>query len=62
MLLAYPATHLVIEMLFRVSERDPLVLGASLTLLMLIAGLASYVAARSGIERGSGDRPSRGVT
>ena len=57
MLLAYPATHLLIEMLFGVSERDPLVLGGS----MLIAGLASYVA-RSGIERGSGDRPSRGVT
>ena len=62
MLLAYPATHLLIEMLFGVSERDPLVLGGSMAVLMLIAGLASYVPARSGIERGSGDRPSRGVT
>ena len=42
MLLAYPATHLLIEMLFGVSERDPLVLGGSMTVLMLIAGLASY--------------------
>ena len=43
MLLAYPATHLLIEMLFGVSERDPLVLGGSMAVLMLIAGLASYV-------------------
>ena len=48
MLLAYPATHLLIEMLFGVSERDPLVLDGSMTVLMLIAGLASCGAARSG--------------
>lgn len=39
MLLAYPATHLLIEMLFGVSGRDPLVLGGSMAVLMLIAGL-----------------------
>ena len=43
MLLAYPATHLLIEMLFGVSQRDPLVLGGSMAVLMLIAGLASYI-------------------
>jgi hypothetical protein len=33
MLLPYPATHLLIEMLFGVSERDPRVLGGSMTVL-----------------------------
>jgi len=46
MLLAYPATHLLIEMLFGVSQRDPLVLSGSMAALMLVAGFACYVPAR----------------
>ena len=46
MLLAYPATHLLIEMLFGVSQRDPLVLSGSMAALMLVAGLACYLPAR----------------
>jgi len=46
MLLAYPATHLLIEMLFGVSQRDPLVLSWSMAALMLVAGFACYVPAR----------------
>ena len=45
-LLAYPATHPLVEMLFGVSQRDPLVLSGSMAALMLVAGFACYVPAR----------------
>ena len=38
MLLAYPATHPLVGMLFGVSQRDPLVVGGSMAVLMLVAG------------------------
>jgi len=46
MLLAYPATHPLITTLFGVSRSDPLVLGGSMTVLILVAGFACYVPAR----------------
>jgi putative ABC transport system permease protein len=46
MLLAYPATHPLIAMLFGVSRSDPLVLAGSVIVLILVAGLACYVPAR----------------
>jgi ABC-type antimicrobial peptide transport system permease subunit len=45
MLLAYPATHSLIGVLFGVSLGDPLVLGGSMVALMLVVGLACYVPA-----------------
>ena len=45
MLLAYPATHSLIGVLFGVSLGDPLVLGGSMVALMLVAGFACYVPA-----------------
>ena len=45
MLLAYPATHPLIGMLFGVSLSDPLVLGGSMAALILVAGFACYVPA-----------------
>jgi predicted permease len=46
MLLANPAMHSLIGMLFGVSPSDPLVLGGSMAALMLVAGVACYVPAR----------------
>ncbi len=45
MLLAYPATHSLVGMLFGVSLRDPLVVGGSMAVLMVVAGFACYVPA-----------------
>jgi len=45
MLLAYPATHSLVEMLFDVSLSDPLVFGGSLAVLIVVAGFACYVPA-----------------
>ena len=45
MLLAYPATHPLIGMLFGVSLTDPMVLGGSMAALILVAGFACYVPA-----------------
>jgi predicted permease len=45
MLVAYPATHSLVGVLFGVSLRDPLVLAASMATLMLVAGCACYVPA-----------------
>ena len=45
MLVAYPATHSLVGVLFGVSLSDPLVLGASMATLILVAGCACYVPA-----------------
>ena len=45
MLLAYPATHSLVGMLFGVSLRDPLVFGGSMAVLIVVAGFACYVPA-----------------
>ena len=45
MLLAYPATHSLVGMLFGVSLRDPLVFGGSMAVLIMVAGFACYVPA-----------------
>jgi ABC-type antimicrobial peptide transport system permease subunit len=45
MLLAYPATHSLVGMLFGVSRRDPLVFGGSMAVLIVVAGFACFIPA-----------------
>jgi ABC-type antimicrobial peptide transport system permease subunit len=45
MLVAYPATHSLVGVLFGVSLSDPLVLAATMATLILVVGCACYVPA-----------------